>query len=90
MGENYELTRFEVEIHDHGKMFRSIHLEDDLAQFNLSQTDMIFPKNSNDPFKFKFQANMSSRFHAGDKLGRRTVTITVQGEALPLPSPYDD
>lgn len=84
-GQNYHLSRFELEILANGQRYHSQNLETDIAQIQVIEAEMAFPKSRGDPFQFNLQTKLPYRLNSGDAQRDPIVSIFLSGTAEPIP-----
>lgn len=83
--ENYVMSRFEVEIIANKMSYRSQNLADDMAQIQVTQKDIEFPKDGESPFQFNLQSQLQQRRKSGGEQKPPIVSIVFSGRAEPMP-----
>ena len=82
---NYHLARFELEILADGQSFRSQNSGADITQIQVIETEMAFPQNISEPFRFNLKSNLPFRKKSGSLQRDPTVSISLFGTAEPIP-----
>lgn len=83
---NYKLSRFEVEINAKKDSFRSQNLLDDMAQIEVKEDEMSFPKKSGDPLLFTLQSQLPFRRNSGEAQSDPVVSLFFSGVAESTPN----
>ncbi len=82
----YQLSRFEVEISNDKKSFRSQNLAQDMSQVQVLQENMKFPKADGETFIFNLQSSLPQRLNSGSEQVDPIVSVVFSGAAEPMPN----
>lgn len=86
-GEGYALTRLEVSVTNlaAGRDFRSVWYDDEVAELDLRQQDIVFPASPADPLTFAITASLPRRYNRREAPKAPTATFNMAGRAAPIP-----